>query len=198
MCDLCIITFHFDCLNGSLKVIWTALRGLKEIFTIKLVSKKGGAKSTHTMFYIYYWPFCRYNFIIDEIKEKTENNGEKGRGNGISKCREPDLNFCRLHEHQSSANSVRTTKLLNICNIVKWVRRKGLDNEYLCRFVCYCSKVFFLYLKNSNAHQGCIYLITNTVKNCNIVKYHYNLKTFYSVVYSYDAKLNFQQSLLNL
>ncbi len=113
-CDLCIITFHFDCLNGSLKVIWTALRGLKEIFTIKLVSKKGGAKSTHTMFYIYYWPFCRYNFIIDEIKEKTENNGEEGRGNGISKCRESDLNFCRLHEHQSSANSVRTTKLLNI------------------------------------------------------------------------------------
>lgn len=62
MCDLCIITFNFDCLNESLKVIWTALRGLKEIFTIKLVSKKGDAKSTHTIFYIYYQPLCQFYY----------------------------------------------------------------------------------------------------------------------------------------
>lgn len=62
MCDLCIITFNFDCLNESLKVIWTALRGLREIFTIKLLSKKGDAKSTHTIFYIYYQPLCYFYY----------------------------------------------------------------------------------------------------------------------------------------
>ncbi len=82
MCDLCIITFNFDRLNGSLKVIWTALRGLKEIFTIKLVPKKGGAKSTHTIYFIFITGLFA-NFIIDEIKDKTENNGEKGKGNLI-------------------------------------------------------------------------------------------------------------------
>ena len=36
---------------------------------------------------------------------------------------------------------------------------------------------FLMFLKEvSSAHQGYIYLIKNTVKNSNIVKYYYNLK----------------------
>jgi len=36
---------------------------------------------------------------------------------------------------------------------------------------------FFMFLKEvTSAHQGCNYLIKNTKKNSNIVKYYYNLK----------------------
>jgi len=36
---------------------------------------------------------------------------------------------------------------------------------------------FIMYLKDVfHAHQGCIHLITSTVKTANIVKYYYNLK----------------------
>jgi len=35
---------------------------------------------------------------------------------------------------------------------------------------------FIMYLKVFHAHQGCIHLITSTVKTANIVKYYYNLK----------------------
>jgi len=40
-----------------------------------------------------------------------------------------------------------------------------------------------MFLKEvSSAHQGCIYLIKNTNKNGNIVKYYYNLKQHVSEV----------------
>ncbi len=48
-------------------------------------------------------------------------------------------------------------------------------------------------------HQGCIYLIENTVKNSNNVKYYYNLNNcflFEYIIYCVMAKLNFQQPLL--
>ncbi len=47
-------------------------------------------------------------------------------------------------------------------------------------------------------HRNCIYLIKKYSKNCNIVKYYYNLKyVFYvnllsNLIYFWDEKLNFQ------
>jgi len=46
----------------------------------------------------------------------------------------------------------------------------------------YCTRqkfenfTFLMFLKDSYAHQACVSLIKNTEKNCNIVKYYYNLK----------------------
>ncbi len=58
--------------------------------------------------------------------------------------------------------------------------------------------------KVSYAHQASIYLIKNTDKISNIVKYYYNLKKWFVLVmvcfniYFCDAKLNFRQPLLIL
>jgi len=45
------------------------------------------------------------DFIIDEIGEKSENNGEEGMGKMgyFFWCREPDQKLCCLHKHHSSA-----------------------------------------------------------------------------------------------
>ncbi len=62
-----------------------------------------------------------------------------------------------------------------------------------------------MFLKEvSYAHQASIYLIKNTDKNSNIVKYYYNKKWFvlvmvcFNILYIYFcyAKLNFHQPLL--
>jgi len=42
----------------------------------------------------------------------------------------------------------------------------------------------------SFAHQGCICLIRNAEKNCNIVKYDYSIH-FNNVIYSCDGKAEF-------
>ncbi len=42
---------------------------------------------------------------------------------------------------------------------------------------CLGSVKFVMFFKEaSSAHQGCIYLMKNTEKNSNIVKYYWNLK----------------------
>ncbi len=62
---------------------------------------------------------------------------------------------------------------------------------------------FLMFFKEvSYAHRGCIYLIKNTEKNCNIVQYFYDLKWLFSILIYFkiklisDSKLNIHQLLL--
>ncbi len=72
-------------------------------------------------------------------------------------------------------------EMIHLVNVGQWgqycvvyityIKYKSLHGgcESTLLFKCLRSVMFF----NANAHQGCIYVITNTVK-INIVKYYYN------------------------
>ncbi len=77
------------------------------------------------------------------------------------------------------------------CRLAKWWHERTL-----CYQLCSIMKV-------SYAHQACIYWIKIQKKNCNIVKYYYNLKECLSIliylkniICKANAKLNLSSSLL--